>query len=936
MNLFKIDDLLKLIRSVSQVAEIKNYIEKNNVKIKNLNNKNFDIILYVIEYCNDYNIIKYFIQECEYETFNYTIYNFTYHSSQVPLFTAIIKNKFKVADLLIKYGASINYCINNLDCRKISIVDYCCFIKKIKDFNRLQFNYILKKGFNKNNITSSLITKFVYNNRADLLETVFKHYIFDNLFILNLISFYKNKVPLSDNLLQNEIVKEKRKIEIDEEVYQKTLFRVNSDVLSILYDYDYDDLIMDRVQHYRILEKAVLSNNYSLVEKILNNKSLNSSSMSFNNNLLVQACRVYCGKSVMQLLVQSLLNKNCTDFKKSHNFENILLEASRMNRVYHKEKVDKSESYLETLKYLIEVLFNVTATVFNNKKSSLDFSFIKDSNSSYLSLILNALIKINDFELIQQLVENTQVKLEINLNSKDKNGEYPIITALDANAIKIFKYLIEHGANPNTIIRDNYRHGVSLLSSAISERKHEIVHYLLKKDIQFNENDACDDYTRSLIKENYQDYPHSLINAIYKKDKKTVQYLITPLNNENTNECSSNSSDYEISRKNYLFLNKKKIDTSFKFKHKFTALIFSYLLGNIGIFKILSKKFDINEKDGYGNTMLYYAILKEDILMIYYLIQLGIDVNYVIDDQNLDYHYALEIAIVIGNKNIFYRLLNHNKIDLNLMNNKKESLLMTIIKSHLFSEEDKISMMKDVLKKGSRVNLLRLDCYSPLLYAIQENSLSMTTLLIDHGANINFINKIDGKSPLEFAIQKKSLALIKLLIEKGANININVGGGKSSLLWYALKQGDLSIVDYLMKNHIDLDIKDDISYSDLVEASSHSGLTSKFNLILQHNSIHITSFLIQQIISNNRLDLLKILLNNHLNVEQKDSKGNTILANAIKSNNISIVNYLIEWGADLHSVNLEGKSIYDICYSNCNNYYGRYIYQKINGIINHL
>ncbi|ORX85680.1 ankyrin [Anaeromyces robustus] len=935
--MFKIDDLLTIIRGAKTVEEVKDYIEQNNVIIKNLSNKTFDIVLYVIEYCNCYDVVKYIIQECQYDTFNYTLFNFVYHSSQVPLFTAIIKNKFMIADLLIKNGASVNYCINDFDCR-VNLVDYCCFIKKIKDFSKVQLKYILKRGFEKKYITSSLITKFAYNNRVDLLETLFKHYIYDNIFILNFLSIYKNRIPLSNNIIREKIEKEKSKIEISDEVYQKTHHRVNSEVLNILFDYESSNKISDRISRYRILEKAVLNNNYSLVKKIVNNVSFDFNSLSINN-VLIQACRVYNGKAVMEFLVQSLLNHNLNDFKKAINFEKILLEASRMNRTYSSSKTNENingHCYLDTLKFLIEVVFNKNLFSLKDKESyPLDLSFIKDTNSSYYILLLNSLIKINDFRKIKYLIEDKELRRKFDINGKDKNGEYPIVIAMDTNNLRIFKYLIEHGGNVNTIIRDNNRHGISLLSLSLSDKKYRFIQYLLKQKLIFKEDDACSDYSRSRIKANYQDYPSSLIKAICQNDKENVRIIVFPFKNENDKITEDDQTLFNYLNRNRN--NKDLLDNSFRFKHKFTALIFSYFIQNQNIFKLLLKKFDINEKDGYGNTLLYYAILKEDINTINDLINLGVDVNYVSNNHGSEYHYALEISIYIGNKDIFYCLVNQENIDLNLMNHKKESLLMTIIKSSLFSLEDKIAMMETVLKKGSRINFYRDDCYSPLIYSIQENSIPLTNLLIKYGANVNFINKIDFKSPLEFALQSKSLPMMKLLIQNGANINVNIGGEMSTLLWYALKEGEMEIVNYLIESGIDLDFKDDILYADLLKVSYCDKLinSKEFKSLLQYNIRHITSFVLQQIIHNNKLDILKILIDNLLDINQRDGYGNTILANAIKASNIPIVNYLIKHNADIYSVNDKGESIYDISYSNCNNFWGRYIYHIIKRLILH-
>ena len=67
---------------------------------------------------------------------------------------------------------------------------------------------------------------------------------------------------------------------------------------------------------------------------------------------------------------------------------------------------------------------------------------------------------------------------------------------------------------------------------------------------------------------------------------------------------------------------------------------------------------------------------------------------------------------------------------------------------------------------------------------------------MEKGSNVNFIDS-QGNSPLICAIQKKSLPIVKLLIQNGANINYLNHINNKTLLKYAVDLGQKDIVKYL-------------------------------------------------------------------------------------------------------------------------------------------
>jgi len=112
------------------------------------------------------------------------------------------------------------------------------------------------------------------------------------------------------------------------------------------------------------------------------------------------------------------------------------------------------------------------------------------SHPSYLNSVLNAMIRLNNFYMVKYLVENEIFISRNDINIKDCNNEYSLFVAFVNENIKIFKYLLDHGANWNI----KNINGLSLLSLILSKHKYKYLQYLLKHNININEKNNSGNY----------------------------------------------------------------------------------------------------------------------------------------------------------------------------------------------------------------------------------------------------------------------------------------------------------------------------------------------------------------------------------------------------------------------------------------------------------
>eukprot|EP00833_Pecoramyces_ruminatium_P014777 jgi/Orpsp1_1/1188809/evm.model.d7180000067349.1 len=140
-------DIIEILKK-NDLKEFQKFINENNIILKNLNYKKFDILIIAIECGVSSEIINYIINQVNYDTLNYCFdiinnenneYKYRFKKN-IPLFTAIAKNNFDIANLLLQNKANMNF---NIDDNNFNIFQY---LNDHKIMNKKKLMFILNNG----------------------------------------------------------------------------------------------------------------------------------------------------------------------------------------------------------------------------------------------------------------------------------------------------------------------------------------------------------------------------------------------------------------------------------------------------------------------------------------------------------------------------------------------------------------------------------------------------------------------------------------------------------------------------------------------------------------------------------------------------------------------------------------------------------------------
>jgi len=569
-----------------------------------------------------------------------------------------------------------------------------------------------------------------------------------------------------------------------------------------------------------------------------------------------------------------------------------------------KNKKKKENKLLETFEFRIKNKFNILDLLL---EYGLD---INDEDEERKILLLYAIEDENEF-IVNYLLENhasihsvnENIKCLRKLTKKKKENEKELLGTFEfrvKNKFDILKLLLKYGLNIDA--KDEERK--TLLLYAIEDENELIVNYLLEN--------------------------HASIHSVNENIKCLKEFTINKKGNE------------------------KELIESFEFRVK----------NKFNIIKLLLKYgLDINAKDEEGKTLLLYAINEVNEFLFYYLIK---------NKASLKSLQAYNIKVLVKfivrineNENVLNKLIKYtnkekeeekcikilnlkiqNGFDINDKDEEGNTILIYAI------EVRKISVIQYLLERNASLKSVnsKIEILKPLITNIIPKSgsdeeqicniddlnFNILKLLIDYGLNME-----NNKKILHYAIQNSNTRIVNYFFDYGLTIDINSNFGKILLYQQKMKnsnpeidqiienllnnkkfifkiscniklirslfnsiQRESILLKLLIQNGLDVNAADEDKHSLLyyaIETDYQEIIPCLFKYGAKIDSIYhdisvVKILFIHTVESNDkiRFNILKILIENGLNINYEDHEGKTLLLHAIDTKHYSIINYLLK------------------------------------------
>lgn len=245
---------------------------------------------------------------------------------------------------------------------------------------------------------------------------------------------------------------------------------------------------------------------------------------------------------------------------------------------------------------------------------------------------------------------------------------------------------------------------------------------------------------------------------------------------------------------------------------------------------------------------------------------------------------------------------DHQSISIDAIDSQKNSSL------HFAAQKGHKLIVSLLLKKGAIFNAENLQGTTPeelakknhhnditkllqqtkkLFIAVEQNNLEKVKSYITKGAYINAKDK-NGETPLHLASCSDHSVIAQVLIKEGANIEA-IDKFNRTPLHFAIKKNKIEIVKLFLKNGA---FFDDKALCDLDENESVNLLNTIYKLfdIVQSDNPQVSTDDLEMIHKDYKVDISTI-------INTRDNQGKTLLHHAVKLNEISIVQLLLENGA---------------------------------------
>ncbi|EAY21976.1 hypothetical protein TVAG_250360 [Trichomonas vaginalis G3] len=194
----------------------------------------------------------------------------------------------------------------------------------------------------------------------------------------------------------------------------------------------------------------------------------------------------------------------------------------------------------------------------------------------------------------------------------------------------------------------------------------------------------------------------------------------------------------------------------------------------------------------------------------------------------------------------------------------EDSILQEYTPLHIAADKNSFRVMEYLLKKGLNPNSLDGDGLPPIFKAIESDSIAAAKVLIENKCSMKAKNDY-GFPPLLDAIEHKQFSIAKLLLNNGADKYKEYRPEGDTALTVTVEYGDAEFLKYLLKDY----------------------KVRKSDLICVYFAIH-----------DEKIELLRTLLEHKFNPNHKDSVYFYPLYYAHHEREIQCFNLLLDYGAD--------------------------------------
>ncbi len=301
-------------------------------------------------------------------------------------------------------------------------------------------------------------------------------------------------------------------------------------------------------------------------------------------------------------------------------------------------------------------------------------------------------------------------------------------------------------------------------------------------------------------------------------------------------------------------------------------------------------------------TALHYAAERGHKEIVELLIAKGADINAKNATGDTSLHFAVEAGereiaeLLIDNgaevnaKNVQGQtpldiILNQSQYQISRNPNQAEIRVLLlangaeILSIHAAVKSGDIEKVKEFLEQGTDINAKDENGQTSLYIAVNNDNKETVKLLIDKGADVNAKNE-DGQTPLDIILNRNRIQISRNPNHAEIRDLLIANGAEILSIHAAVQSGDLGQVKEFLEQGIDINSKNSDG-----DTALHIAVDRDYN------------------------DVAKLLIDKGADVNAKDKRNETPLYNAIYNSNKDLVSLLVNKGADVNFSASEGDSI---------------------------